>query len=155
MTKQFDVGPQSLPGRAAEFANQINTHGGSTLHIASGRFVQPGSDSGYMVGGHPYAGTSTRIPETQTGNSRIGSFDSAVHLVKSAIHSAATANGTDPTAHSGGWQEDGQVVLDASTRFGNKRDATRAAQSRGEREVFDVKKFDTYKTPKSRAGAKA
>lgn len=125
---------------ARTFAEQVNS-GGASYHLLSRQFVEPGVHDGYMVGGHPNPSTGERIPELIHHGS-ITPEQAAEH-----IRTSHELTQGDPTAYAGGWAENGNSVLDTSTRFTDRKKALWAAADRGERAVFDVKAFDEIPTP--------
>jgi hypothetical protein len=138
--KRFDNG---MAKDAETFAGMVNNPdiGGSSYHVLSRQFLNVGVDNGHMVGGHPFAGTTTRIPES-FHDSPLSAHEAHAHFVRTAVHT-----GGDSKAYAGGWAENGKGVLDASTRIDSKKDAIPVAQFRGEREIFDSQKIESYKTP--------
>lgn len=138
--KRFD---NSMAKDASTFAGMVNNPdiGGSSYHVLSRQFLNVGVERAHMVGGHDFAGTTQRIPES-FHDAPLSSHEAHAHFVRTAVNT-----GGDVRAYAGGWAEDGKAVLDASTRYASKKDAIPVARMRGEREIFDAKKIESYKTP--------
>lgn len=120
---------------AHAFSEATNAHGGSSIQPVTFHIPEVGGrDTGWMVGGHPDT-TGKRIPETWVGK-QLKPYEAAAHMAKTAILTAA-----DPQAYAGSWADpnnDGRIVLDASTRVGGRREARTLGNARNEDAMFGL-----------------
>jgi hypothetical protein len=136
--------------------------GGVTMRPEPGNKPLPvGESQWYGVGGAADPRTGTRVPEKSVPiNSHLmGAQFNDNHALGHLLSvegnnidrkAGQTTDGKKwPAAYAGGWAEDGNAVMDASSVFRGgetaKRSAVKYAKQRGERAIFDAKNIEeTY-----------
>lgn len=127
-------------GHAKMINEHIAENGGVTVATAPGSEPLPvGSKKWYGIGGAKDIDTGERYPEKITSGSANETLAHVVDVERGNIQRKAVGW---PDAYVGGWSEDGDTVLDATSVTRSKRRAMRLGYERGERKVFDAKNID-------------
>jgi hypothetical protein len=125
--------------RHENFVNQVNKTGGASMNVKSGKLVQPGS-KGFMVGG---SGVPTaRVPEAEFGPEHVAAYEDQIQK-----HTKNWGS-----MHVGAWKDDGHVEMDASQKFGRRKEAVRKGKARNEKAIWDNKSMKEVDTGGSGTG---
>lgn len=122
----------------------IAEHGGVTVRETPGSEPLPvGSKRWYGVGGAKDVATGERYPEKITSGSV---NETLAHVLDVERGNIQRQSMEWPPAFVGGWSEDGDTVLDATSVTRNRRQAMRMGYQRGERKVFDARAIEEIDT---------
>jgi hypothetical protein len=134
-----------------EHAKKVNAsiaeNGGVTIRETPGSDPLPvGSKRWYGVGGAPDADTGSRYPEKITRGSINETLAHIMDVERGNISRRVKAVG-GPDAYVGGWSEQGETVLDATSVTKDRDTGIKLGQERGERAIFDAKNVEEIPVP--------
>ena len=139
-----EVSPEDYIAHAEKVNQGIAENGGITIPDAPGSDALPvGEKKWYGVGGAKDIATGERYPEKITSGSV---NETLAHILDVERGNIQRQEVGWPPAHVGGWSEEGDTVLDATSVTRSKRQAMRMAHQRGERAIFDAKNVEELPT---------
>lgn len=143
MTGEIDM--DEYVEHAKKVNSAIEENGGVTIRETPGSDPLPvGSKRWYGVGGAKDVDTGQRYPEKIT---RGGINETLAHIMDVERGNINRKRAGWPAAHVGGWSEEGDTVLDATSVTRSRNQALRMGQDRGERAIFDAKNIEEVPVP--------
>jgi hypothetical protein len=118
---------------AVAFGSVIRNTGGASINLNT-RNLLSNNEPVYMVGGEEGVSPAKVAPIS-------GSSEPALNDIISQMHRVKTSVGDSKDVYLGAWNDNtGNIVFDASRKYGNKGKAMGVARERREDAIYDVKK---------------
>lgn len=117
---------------AVAFGSDIRNTGGASINLHTRKLLDDKSH-GYMVGGEEGVAPAEVAPIA-------GSSEPPLNAIINQMHRVKTSVGNSGEVYLGAWNDEkGNVVFDASRKYGNVDEAMGVAKARREDAIYDVK----------------